>query len=200
MKNKIFELEQQIMDLTAELRQLQRDCSRVKVKNYKFDTLDGKVGLRDLFAGKSKLLAIHNMGQACRYCTLWADGLNPYISHLESELAVVVLSKDSPETQRKFANARGWRMRMASHGGGEYMEKQVAVEGMNNMPGAVVYELDDGVIYRKASTCFGPGDLYCSQWHFLGLAGIDLGEFTPQYTYWQRPGKMEDGGDNLLDP
>lgn len=198
-EDKILELEQQIMDLTAELRQLQKERPGKRVKNYKFDTLDGKISLRELFAGKDKLLAIHNMGQACRYCTLWGDGLNPFIGHLESALSVVMLSKDSPEVQRTFANSRDWRIRMASHGGGEYMEKQVAAEGMGNMPGAVVYELHDGVIYRKASTWFGPSDLYCSQWHFLGLAGIDLDEWTPQYAYWQRPKAMEDGGENLLE-
>ena len=88
---------------------------------------------------------------------------------------------------------------MASHAGGEYMQDQVAANGMGNMPGAVVYEQLDGKIYRKASTYFGPSDLYCSQWHFLGLAGIDIGDWTPQYSYWQRPQEMEDGGENLPD-
>ena len=88
---------------------------------------------------------------------------------------------------------------MASHGGGSYMTEQVAAEGMGNMPGAVVYEMADGKIHRKASTYFGPSDLYCPQWHFLGLAGIELGDWTPQYSYWQRPQAMEDGGENLPD-
>ena len=114
-------------------------------------------------------------------------------------MAVAMVSKDSPDTQRRFANSRGWRIRMASHAGGEYMAEQVAAEGMGNMPGAVVYELAGGKILRKASTWFGPGDLYCSQWHFLGLAGIGLDEWTPQYGYWQRPEAMEDGGENLPD-
>ncbi len=199
MTQSILELEMKIMELTAELRQLQRDLPGEEVKDYKFDTVDGTRSLSELFAGKNKLLLIHNMGQACRYCTLWGDGINPYVAHLETAMSVVMVSKDSPEVQRNFANSRQWRMRMASHGGGEYMQDQVAANGMGNMPGAVVYEQLDGKIYRKASTYFGPSDLYCSQWHFLGLAGIDIGDWTPQYSYWQRPQEMEDGGENLPD-
>lgn len=197
MAQSILELEMKIMELTAELRQLQRDLPGEEVKDYEFDTVDGSRSLSELFAGKNKLLLIHNMGQACRYCTLWGDGINPYVSHLETAMSVVMVSKDTPDVQRNFANSRQWRMRMASHGGGEYMTDQVAANGMGNMPGAVVYEQVDGKIYRKASTYFGPSDLYCSQWHFLGLAGIDIGDWTPQYSYWQRPQEMEDGGENL---
>ncbi|OED39901.1 hypothetical protein AB833_13550 [Chromatiales bacterium (ex Bugula neritina AB1)] len=196
--NEIAALQQQLMETTARLRELQASMPGVAVKNYTFETTEGSVTLRDLFAGHEKLLVIHNMGQACRYCTLWGDGLNPFVPHLESTLSLVMLSKDPPHLQRQFANSRGWRFRMASHQGGEYQSQQVSVDGMDNMPGAVVYEIRDDQICRMASTFFGPGDLYCSQWHFLGLAGIGLDEWTPQYNYWQRPKKMEDGGENLL--
>lgn len=91
-------------------------------------------------------------------------------------------------------------MRMASHEGGAYMDEQVAVEGMANMPGAVVYGLEGNTIVRKSSAFFGPGDLYCSLWNFLGLAGVTVDQWTPQYSYWQRPASMEDGGENLLEP
>lgn len=199
MAQSILELEMKIMEMTAELRQLQRELPGQVVDNYEFDTIDGKRSLRDLFADQNKLLVIHNMGQACRYCTLWGDGINPYVSHLETAMSVVMVSKDSPQVQRNFANSRQWRIRMASHAGGDYMKDQVAAEGMGNMPGAVVYELVGEEIHRKASTYFGPSDLYCPQWHFLGLAGIDIGDWTPQYSYWQRPQQMEDGGENLPD-
>jgi predicted dithiol-disulfide oxidoreductase (DUF899 family) len=187
-----------IYEIATELRQLQSNLVGEAVKNYEFDSLTGTVSLKDLFAGKNKLLVIHNMREACRYCTLWDDGINPFVSHLESILSVALLYKDSPYVQRDFANSRQWRMHMASHGGEEYMQDHVAAEGMGNMPGAVVHELQDDVIYRKAHTYFGPGDMYCSQWHFLGRAGIPLEDWTPQYSYWHRPKKMENGGANLL--
>ena len=196
---RITELEQQIFQMTAELNQLRKDAPRQAVRNYAFDTLDGTVSLLDLFSGKDTLLAIHNMGQGCRYCTLWADGFNPFIPHLESVLSVVLLSKDSPATQRQFANARNWRFRTASHGGGDYIGEQTVMPGEANMPGAVVYERNGDTIYRKNAAVFGPGDLYCSMWNLLDLAGLGDAGWTPQFNYWKRPAELDDGGANLIE-
>ena len=196
---RIIELEQNISKLMAELNTLRKSNPGTPVPNYSFATLTGQVTLLELFGENDKLLAIHNMGQGCRYCTLWADGFNGLLSHLESALSVVLLSKDSPEVQRRFANARGWRFRTASHGGGDYIREQSVFKGDDNYPGAVVYERDGDTILRKNSCVFGPGDIYCSMWSLLGLAGLGEEEWTPQYTYWQRPAELDDGGVNVLD-
>src|SRR5215475_3894172 len=135
----IEQLETEIQEKITRLNELRKSAPPVPVKNYEFKTLDGGVTLLDLFAGRSILFAIHNMGQGCRYCTLWADGLNPFVTHLESELAVVLLSKDPPEVQRAFANSRGWRFRTASHGGGKYIQEQSVTPGEKNYPGLVCY-------------------------------------------------------------
>ncbi|MFB3104798.1 MAG: DUF899 family protein, partial [Pseudomonadales bacterium] len=124
MTTEIIELEQQIFELTTKLHELRKSNSGEVVANYVFDTQAGETNLLELFGDHDRLLAIHNMGQACRYCTLWADGLNGFLPHLESTMAVVLVSKDSPETQRTFANSRGWRFRLASHGGGDYAREQ----------------------------------------------------------------------------
>ena len=195
----IQDVERQIFELAKKLRELQKTAPAEKVRNYSFETIDGSAMLLDLFAGRDKLLAIHNMGQGCRYCTLWADGINPFVPHLESAMAVVLLSKDPPEVQRRFANSRQWRFRMASHGGGDYIAEQTVMNGQDNMPGAVLYERDGDQIVRKNSSVFGPGDMYCSMWSLLGLAGLGDGEWTPQFNYWTRPAKLDDGGQNLLD-
>ena len=153
----------------------------------------------DLFGDQSRLLAIHNMGQGCRYCTLWADGFNGFLGHLESVMSVVLVSKDSPTTQRRFANSRGWRFRLASHEGSEYGREQTVLDGSDNMPGAVIYERDGDDIYRKNACAFGPGDIYCSMWSLLGLAGLGEADWTPQYNYWRRPETLDDGGKNILE-
>ena len=194
----IRELEKKIQDLTGELRKKQAELKPETVPDYQFDTLYGKVALSEVFGSKDRLLVIHSMGQACRYCTLWADGINAFIPHLESAMSVVLVSKDSPETQRQLANSRRWRFRMASHSGGVYQSEQVAGNGMDNAPGVVCYEKSGNEIVRRASSYFGPGDLYCSMWNFLGVAGIDVSGWTPQYNYWIRPENLEDGGDSVL--
>jgi predicted dithiol-disulfide oxidoreductase (DUF899 family) len=201
MNPEILKLEEQIAELTAKLAALRKNSTgTAEVPNYTFETSTGPTDLLSLFCGKKILFAIHNMGQSCRYCTLWADGLNGFLPHLEDEFSVVLLSKDSPEVQQRFAHSRNWRFRMASHGGGAYLSEQpVAPEGGNG-PGLVCYILDQGKIVRKGSTYFGPGDSFCSIWHILSLAGIGEADWTPQYSYWKRPAPaaMEDGGQNVL--
>jgi len=199
MNSEIKIIEQEIYALTEKLNALRKQSPGTKTPNYTFLTLDGEVTLLELFGDHDKLLLIHNMGQGCRYCMLWADGFNGFLPHLESAMSVALVSKDSPELQRRFANFRGWRFRLASHGGGKYIQEQSVTEGENNSPGAVVYERIGDEIYRKNDSEFGPGDLYCSMWGLLGLAGLGEAEWTPQYNYWQRLEKLDDGGLNILE-
>ena len=197
--NRIAEVERQIGELTTELVALRKASEAESIRNYAFQTDTGKTTLLDLFGDHDKLLAIHNMGQACRYCTLWADGFNGLLPHLESAVSVVLVSKDPPDVQRTFANSRGWRFRLASHGGGDYIREQGVYGEAENYPGAVLYERDGSAILRKNACVFGPGDIYCALWGLLGLAGLDEETFTPQFNYWRRPEQLEDGGENVLD-
>jgi predicted dithiol-disulfide oxidoreductase (DUF899 family) len=199
VSDEISEIEKQLFELTTKLNELRKSNPGREVRNYKFSTLDGDVALLDMFGENDRLLVIHNMGQGCRYCTLWADGFNGFLPHLESVMSVVLVSKDAPAMQRTFANSRDWRFRLASHGGGEYIQEQTVMEGESNMPGAVVYEREGSRITRKNASVFGPGDLYCSIWNLLGMAGLSDADWTPQYNYWLRPNKMDDGGANLIE-
>lgn len=192
-------LELEIMEKTQELAALRREESGVEVADYAFQTSNGETTLSGLFADRKRLLVIHNMGQGCRYCTLWADGINGVLGHLEDAMAVVLVSKDPPEVQRRMALDRGWKFRLASHGGGRYMAEQCAMGEHANFPGAAVYQQKDSKIMRCGRTAFGPGDLYSPVWHFLGLAGLGMSDWTPQFHYWHRPEKLDDGGENVRD-
>ena len=198
MTNAIVKIEQQMMELGEELAKLRAESVPTPVKNYTFRTTTGDVSLLDLFGDKDTLIAIHNMGQGCRYCTLWADGFNGFVPHLENAAALVLLSKDEPKIQRDFANSRGWRFRLASHLGGDYMKEQSVIPGEGNMPGVVCYTRKGNEIFRKNSSVFGPGDQFCSHWHLISLAGLTPDNWTPQYSYWRQPAKLDDGGNNLL--
>ncbi len=197
-KSDIAKLEAEIYAKNLELTRLRGEVAGEEVADYTFETQEGEVRLSELFADKSQLLLIHNMGQGCRYCTLWGDGISAFLPHLESEIAVAMVSKDDPATQRRFANSRGWRFRMASHANSNYLQEQYCGPEPGNYPGAISYELRDGKILRKNTCEFGPGDLYCSFWHLLGLFGLGANDWTAQYNYWQRPSKLDDGGDNVL--
>jgi predicted dithiol-disulfide oxidoreductase (DUF899 family) len=196
MSSEIQALEEEIFTLTQKLTKLRRDFAGTEgIPNYEFDTLTGKVDLLSLFAGKDTLFAIHNMGQGCRYCTLWADGLNGFLPHLEDRFSVVLLSKDPPEVQQRFAHSRGWRYRMASHGGGAYITEQ----GETSEPGIVCYQRKGDTIVRRNEAAFGPGDAFCAIWPILSLAGLGDDDWTPHYSYWKKPAAkdMDDGGQNV---
>lgn len=193
------DLEAELMEKAKRLAALRRAEPQADIDDYLLETVSGPTRLSALFGGRDTLLVIHNMGQACRYCTLWADGFNGLVPHLEDTIAVVLLSKDPPETQRRLALDRGWRFRMASHGAGPYRSEQCEDSGGRYQPGVVIYERRNGKIVRRARTGFGPGDLYSPIWHLLALAGVGADEWTPQFHYWRRPQAMEDGGQNLRD-
>ena len=105
----------QINELRGKMRSLQSGIESEQVDDYVFSTPEGDVRLSELFGEQDALFVIHNMGAACVYCTLWADGFNGIIDHLENRAAFVLSSPDAPDAQRKFADSRGWRFRMVSH-------------------------------------------------------------------------------------
>ncbi|MCB1644986.1 MAG: DUF899 family protein [Pseudomonadales bacterium] len=194
--SELADAEKALFELTQKVSQLRAKTPLTPVRNYEFTDLQGTVSLLDLFGDKTILFVIHNMGDACRYCTLWADGLNGFVPHLESRYALVLVSKNDPQHQRDFANARGWRFRMASHGGGDYIREQTVMSDYDNMPGVVCYVREGEQIFRKNAQPFGPGDQFCAIWPMLSLAGEGEAEWHPQFSYWHRPAVLEDGGAN----
>ena len=112
---KLVHYRQQIAELRSKMRELQQSVEPEEVSDHEFSTAEGKVRLSELFGDKEHLFVIHNMGAGCRYCTLWADGLNGILPHIENRAAFVVASPDEPAAQQKFKAARDWHFRMVSH-------------------------------------------------------------------------------------
>jgi peroxiredoxin len=111
----LHDYRKQIAGIRSEMRTLQAAVEPEEVKDYVFTALDGQVTLSALFGDKPDLFVIHNMGKSCPACTMWADGYNGVLAHLESRAAFVVTTPDDPQTQQEFAASRGWRFRMVSH-------------------------------------------------------------------------------------
>ena len=195
--DQIKKVEAEIYELNKKLAQMRSENWGGEVANYEFKDIQGNVNLKSLFGTEKQLMVIHNMGQACRYCTLWADGLNGFLPHLESMMSVVLVSKDDPELQRRYANSRGWRFRMASHGGKGYIQEQGVRAGEGNSPGVSVYEMKDDKIFLRNRAGFGPYDEFCSFWSFIGLAGRGTDNWSAQFNYWKRPEVLDDGGVGL---
>ncbi|MEM7025569.1 MAG: DUF899 family protein [Pseudomonadota bacterium] len=173
---------QQIGELRTKMRDLQRSIEPQEVEDYVLN--DGaEVRLSSLFGDKDHLFVIHNMGAACSYCTLWADGFNGVLPHLEDRAAFVLCSPDSPKEQREFADSRGWRFRMLSYQGSSFAEDMGYYGEHGWMPGVSVFTRKNGKIVRVSDSHFGPGDDYCGIWHLFDLIPEGADGWQPQYSY-----------------
>lgn len=173
----------QIADLRAKMRELQQAVEPQEVQNYQFSTPSGVVSLAELFGDKDYLFVVHNMGAGCPYCTLWADGFNGILPHLENRAAFVVSSPDDPEAQSRFKASRGWKFRMISHKGTTFAADMGYATADDMRPGVSVFKKSGDRILRVSDTEFGPGDDYCSAWHFFDLIPEGANGWEPHYRY-----------------
>jgi len=180
---KLGHYRQQIADLRGKMRELQQSVEPVEVSDYEFSTIEGQVRLSELFADKEYLLVIHNMGAGCRYCTLWADGFNGILPHIENRAAFVVASPDDPAAQQKFSTARGWHFRMVSYRDTGFARDMGYRSDDGWLPGVSVFRKRGRKIYRVSDTSFQPGDDFCAIWHFFDLLPEGAGDWQPQHKY-----------------
>ena len=194
MKNEIEKLEKQINTLTLKLTKLRKKwADRLAVPNYSFQTTTGTTDLASLFCGKDILFAIHNMGQGCRYCTLWADGLNGFLPHLEDKFSVVLLSKDPPGVQQRFAHSRGWRFGMASHGGGTYISEQNGLARRGERAGIGLLRARLREVFPKELHGVWPGRFVLQPLACPCAGGTRNGGLDSAVCLLETPGKVQDG-------
>ncbi len=174
---------QEIAVLRKKMQALQAEIEPQPVEDYRFATIDGTVRLSELFAGKEYLFVIHNMGRSCPACTMWADGFNGVLPHLENRAAFVVSSPDDPAAQRAFANDRGWRFRMVSHRGTNFAADMGYRNERGWQPGVSVFRRIAGGIVRVSDTELGPGDDFCPVWHFFDLLPNGAAGWRPRFHY-----------------
>lgn len=174
----------EIAALRDKMRALQAEIEPEEVADYTFASGDGEVRLSGLFGARDTLIVIHNMGRTCPACTMWADGHNGVVPHLESRCAFVVTSPDDPATQAAFAASRGWRFRMVSHQGSDFAEK-MGYRGENGgwRRGISVFRREGSRILRVSDQQLGPGDDFCSVYHFLDMLPEGPAGWRPKFSY-----------------
>jgi len=182
--SEIERLEESLVVQHERLAELKRRLPKKEVSDYTLAGAKGPVKLSTLFGEKRDLIVIHNMGKGCRYCTLWADGLNGVWWHLENRAGFAVVSPDPPETQRQFATSRGWKFPMASGQGSTFIEDMGFRAEKSYRPGVSTFrKSEDGKIWRVATAPFGPFDPFCGVWHLMALLADGVHDWEPQYQY-----------------
>lgn len=182
----IVQAEKEVAEAIERLRQLRIGAPAEKVRDYELlDRKGSTVMLSSLFGEKSDLIVIHNMGSSCAYCTMWADGFNGSLDMIQDRAAFAVVSPDSPETQRKFADGRGWTFPMFSANESSFTADMGYVDDVGGaQPGCSTFKkAEGGEIYRVAHTPFGPGDLYNGIRHLFDLLDGGPAGWRPKFEY-----------------
>ena len=169
---KLRKISEEIAELRKKYIKISSKQAKMDINDYVLKDTDGKeVKLSEMFGDKENLILIHNMGKACSYCTLWADGFSGEAYYIEKKAAFVLVSPDAPEVQKEFAASRGWKFRTYSAAGTTFIaDMGYYTEAEGYWPGVSVFHKDaEGKITRISKDYFGPGDFYSAPWHFFDL-------------------------------
>ena len=178
VNGKLADYRRQIGAIREKMRETLATVEPQPVKDYEFADADRTVRLSELFGDHDDLIVIHNMGVACAYCTMWADGYNGIHQHVVTRAGFAVTSPDRPAVQKKFAESRGWKFPMVSHAGSTFAADMGYVSaGGGWMPGVSVFRREGDAIVRVSDTGFSPGDDFCSLWHFFDMLPGGVGEW-----------------------
>ncbi len=186
MPDQIQQLEQELASCRERLNAARRAAPPEPVQDATLMNPDGTpVTLTELFGEHDELLVVHNMGQRCSYCTLWADGFNGLADHLANRCAFVLTSPDAPDVHRAFVASRAWRFKTAStHGTTFAQDLGFASASGSELPGvSSLRKQADGSIARVGKAPFGPGDEFCSVWPFFDLLSNGSNGWTPKMVY-----------------
>ena len=123
----LLEDEKELTRRSDELARRRQQLPWVRVdKEYRFDTEEGSVPLRDLFRGRSQLLVYHFMfgpdyKAGCPSCSAIADGFNGFEVHLANhDVALSAVSRAPLAKLQAFKQRMGWTFPWASAQGTDF--------------------------------------------------------------------------------
>ena len=163
-----------------------RDGERVTVK------------LSELFDDDSKPLLLMQFmyGKAqsspCPMCSMWADGYDGAIPHMQQRMNFVVLVAGDPAAFEAYARSRGWRNLRVVSAGQSDLKRRLGFESEDGaqQSGATVVVKRNGKLIHSYSVCaffgeegFRGMDLLSPVWNFFDLTPDGRGEFFPSKSY-----------------
>ncbi len=192
LRNKEKAVTAQLDALAAERRRLPRE--RVD-RDYNFDTAKGRVGLRDLFEGRSQLIVYHHMlkpddRDPCSGCCMVGDQI-PHLAHLHArDTSLVFVARASIDEIVALKARLGWHFPFVSTG--EAFNRDF---GVTTGFGLNVFLQEDGSIYRTYFTTGRGVETLGTPWALLDLTPYgrqenweDSPAGTPQgapYAWWR---------------
>jgi predicted dithiol-disulfide oxidoreductase (DUF899 family) len=157
------------------------------------------VKLSELFEDPDKPLVLMQFmyGKAqttpCPMCTMWADGYDGVVPHLEQRINFAVLVAGDPVSFDAYRRERGWRNLRVVSAANSDLKRRLGFEGDDGsqLPGVSVFvRRPDGVLVHaySQSALFGEVggrgmDLLSPVWNFFDLTPSGRGEFMPSTSY-----------------
>ena len=186
--NEIQKLQESIEKIQSQISELRANRELEFFDDYTLQ--DGKgndVLLSSLFQDKDELLVIHNMGKSCSYCTMWADTLSSATKVINDRVPMVLVSPNEFTVMNEFATSRKWEMTCLSAHKSSFIKDCGYSSDKDGktyyMPGVSAFLKKEGKIYRTNKDYFGPGDVYCSPWHFFDLLSKKVNNWVPKMVY-----------------
>jgi len=158
------------------------------------------VRLSELFTAPDRALVVQHVmygklqSTPCPMCTMWVDGLNAAVRHVQQNADYVVAAAADPPALRAHARARGWdSVRLLSCGDNSFQYDFGAEDEAGSQDSSIsVFTLDPGGSPRHFYTChpqmsddvFERGiDLLSPVWHLLDLTPTGRGEWYAELEY-----------------
>src|SRR3954447_8175749 len=123
----LLEAEKELTRRSDELARRRQELPWVRIdKEYRFETDQGKVSLKDLFRGRSQLLVYHFMlgpdyKAGCPHCSAIADGFNGIWVHLANhDVMLWAVSRAPLDKLQAYKRRLGWSFPWASSHGGDF--------------------------------------------------------------------------------
>ena len=136
-------------------------------KDYVFEGPDGKVGLEDIFEGRSQLIVYHFMfspewDEGCMHCSLLTDNIG-HLSHLHARYTTLALVSRAPWAKIEPFKARmGWTIPWYSSFGSDFNYDYHATQDESIAP--VEYN------FKDKATLIADGEGYLTKGEQAGLS------------------------------
>jgi predicted dithiol-disulfide oxidoreductase (DUF899 family) len=157
------------------------------------------VRLSELFVDPAKpLVLMHFMygkkqEKPCPMCTLWADGYDGVVAHLEQRVNFAVLVAGDAGTFGAYGRSRGWRRLRAVSAADSELKRRLGFEDADGAqhPGVSIFvrRADGTLVHAYSQSAWYGGeefrgmDLLSPVWHFLDLTPEGRGDWMPRREY-----------------
>jgi predicted dithiol-disulfide oxidoreductase (DUF899 family) len=169
MTEEIKSLEMRLYEDGCRLAELRAQQEPEPFEDFTLQTAEGPRPLSSFLGPKGRLLVIHNMGESCDYCTLWADVLTACIPWMDEETGWLLVNGDSLKQQASHKAKWGWPYEMALDPDADFTTACGFMTPDGRYPACSAFELIDGQLHRHGGAMFGPHDRFNPVWPLLAL-------------------------------